>query len=187
MSKNKSSPGVRGDYKKMRRPCRHRHPIVMRQFTTKGISEWFVLNAYALLLDALALGAALSICTIVKKSGFHGIRHLFALASLSILALILVCNAARLHSTYRDKRRFLRILLKKNETGLNPDSFKDAFGAPCTRLIARFVLFRTGNGEAYPQLCKRFGIRGMKDRDFGTVKIFATHKEALEWLSTRNS
>ena len=159
----------------------------MRLFTTSNTVEWFVLNAYALLLDALALGAVLSFFATAAKWGFHGVRAILSLATLVILALFLICNAVRLHSTYCAKRKFMRILLKKNRDGLNPDSFKDAFGAPCTRLIARYVLCTIGNGNDYPQIRKRFGIGRTDGQDFGIAKIFATHKEALEWLSARSS
>ena len=151
--------------------------------TIREFTDWTVLNAYAILLDAVALGAGLLSISLLWNG--HPI-----LAGLAVMvAAFSGCSAIELHGSYFYKRKLFRILIRKNRNRLQPETFDGRFDAPCHRLLVRLVLHRIGRADAYRGLFRRYYIPPWKRfrRDTGTFIIFKTPEEGKQWLLRQNN
>ena len=153
------------------------------RFWIGNAADWLALNAYAILLDAVASAAAISALCLIRER--RPAAAVLAVAAAAFAAY----GAAELHGSYPYKRQLFRILVRKNRTGLRPETFEGRFDAPCHRLLVRRVLQRTGWSHAYRELFRRYYVPPWKRfrRNKGTYIIFKTPEEGKSWLSRQNN
>jgi len=72
-----------------------------------------------------------------------------------IIAIKIWHVAAKLFSTYEDKKRKREILINRNRDNFRPETFDVYMQAPCGRLIVRSVLSELGKTSEYKNLLKR--------------------------------
>ncbi|MDR1976343.1 MAG: hypothetical protein LBQ18_05070 [Campylobacteraceae bacterium] len=105
--------------------------------------RFIYLNSYAILL--ILLGACTLLVPLYKITPFLLIIQLI----ISLKCFMLSC---RLFSAWGEKRRIIKILMRKNSVEFRPESFKVYMQAPCSRLLVRFVLKRLGKKSRYKEL-----------------------------------
>ncbi len=144
---------------------------------------WIILNAYAFLLDALALASGAGMCFLIHRGHF-------ILGSISGLAFIIfLISAIKLHLSYPLKLKTYHVLYRRNRHSLHYDSFKDFMGAPCHRLLVRTVLHRTGHIEEYDIIFERAWGKTMPCCSVkqSEVHIFHNAEEGIRWLKEQSS
>lgn len=139
---------------------------------------WILLNAYAFLLDALAILAG-GTAWFVFLSG-HPVWGWLAVATAAILGGI----GLRVHLSYPQKLRAYKTLLRRNRGEFRPKSFYEFMGAPCYRLVVRTVLMHIGHADAYPAIyrdCWGEGLCCYAEMP-SQVNIFNDRGKAREWI-----
>ena len=109
---------------------------------------WMVLNAYAFLLDALALAFGVAAWFLI------GSWHPFWGWTCASIAAVFAFAGVKLHCTYPVKKKTYFILLRRNEREFHRSSFRVFMSAPCYRLVVRTVLSRLGKQQEYKVIFK---------------------------------
>jgi len=148
-----------------------------------ALPVWLALNAYALLLDGLAVMTGLA-------SGMSFIRAGIAGGIIwGTMALLFLTGGIKVHQTYPMKLHLFRILIRRNARQINLETFRDYLDVPCLRLVVRTVLHHLGAPAMYRSVMRRY-YRPPWRRDYGfgsSIHIFNSQQEAKEWISKRNS
>ena len=105
------------------------------------------LNAYGFLLLFLSI---LAIAIPLYKIS------VWFLLPQGIVALYTLSQAAKLFSTWPDKKRKYEVLYGKNKKQFDPESFKLFMQMPCGRLLTKVVLSDLGKKGEYPSLVKKY-------------------------------
>lgn len=143
----------------------------------RRIRFWLTINAYALLLDVLALVAMCLSCCM-----WHS-RRMLAVA-ICVMGVFSLYGGIGIHGTYLEKKRIYSTLLRRNLKDFHKDSFREFFGVPCHRLVVRMVLHEIGHGERYGELKSAF-YRYPWQRQFPDetkLFVFKTKEEGDRWL-----
>ena len=107
------------------------------------IFRFIYLNTYAFLL--MICGCAAAVLPLRKVSAWLLIPQI-------IVSLVFFQYAARLFSTWKDKKVKYRILYAKNKDEFKPETFKIFMQAPCGRLLTKAVLRDVGLQRRYREL-----------------------------------
>ena len=109
------------------------------------ILKFLYLNIYALLLTIAGV--------LVLFLPFYRI-NIWIIVIQIVVAIKLLLIAARLFSTWNDKKRKINILLSKNSKEFKLETFSDYMQAPCGRLLVRVILSELGRSTEYKNLVK---------------------------------
>ncbi len=139
---------------------------------------WITLNAYAFLLDALAVAGTTG-AWFLFSSNHPVLGWIVAI----ITAIILFC-AIQVHISYPTKLKTYHILYRRNHKKFHRNSFHEFMTAPCYRLVVRTVLCHVGHSEEYNAIFKDVWGEGITCcRPIpATVIIFKTPEEGRRWL-----
>ena len=144
---------------------------------------WILLNAYAFLLDALALASG-AVTYLLFCRG-HYAWSIFPV----IAFVVLLVSAIKLHLSYPHKLKTYYTLYRRNRCALHYDSFKEFMGVPCHRLIVRTVLHRIGHPEEYGVIFEKAwgsALPCCSPRP-AEVHIFHNAEEGARWLKEQSS
>ena len=113
----------------------------------KGISilgRFLYLNIYAFLL--LLIGLGIFVLPLY--------RHWLGLVFQIVWAIVCVGEAAKILSSWNDKKRKYVVLMERNTPVFRPDTCAEFMKAPCGRLLVRVVLKDLDQTHQYKELKK---------------------------------
>jgi len=100
----------------------------------------------------------------------------------AIAALKLFEIAYKLFLTYEDKLTKINILTGKNKTEFRPDTFSIFMQAPCSRLVAYYVLIMLDKTYEYKNLLKlkKSFLENLKDNCTASETVVFINEEAFK-------
>ena len=146
---------------------------------------WILLNIYAFLLDALSIASGLGAWLLLSYG--YSVPGVLA----TIVAILFLCAAVRVHLTYPAKRNAYNTLYKRNYKTFHRASFYDFMDSPCYRMVVRTVLCHIGHSQEYENIFKEVWGKPLRFCSFASVPaeviIFKSAEEGELWLKKNRS